>query len=257
MSDKNESSAFAVSIREGRFREGVAALVGQHPTGIERTRNLILELDRLDPTGMKSLRSWCDEPMPPLPIIPEHRGVLEDLAAHEFGHLVAARALGFRTGDVSLVLNSPDGSHTGTVEIFTDEGTPDMATAFDYMQRRVMVHYSGMLAQWEEPLSQSRVIHALQDEGGESDRQKARELIQVMLNIKGDVTDDGPTRAMLGLGMSANILITQNFGVIRALAARFASNIQFYGQTHKWTGAQIESQPEVASIVVPPKAQRT
>jgi hypothetical protein len=115
MSKEQQQISLAAAIRAGQFRDGLAAVVGQHPTGIDRSRKLILELNQIDPIDMASLHEWCAEPMPELPIIPDHRGVLEDLAAHEFGHLIAARALGFKTGDVSLVLNSLDGSHTGSL----------------------------------------------------------------------------------------------------------------------------------------------
>lgn len=256
MNSEQEQVPFASAISAGRFRDGLASIVGVHFAGIGRARKLILELSQLTPTDVASLRMWCAEPMHELSIISDHRGLLEDLAAHEFGHLIAARALGFKTGDVSLVLDSMDGAHTGTVEIFAHEVTSDMPAVMDYLQRRVMVHYAGMLAQWEKPLKPGYAIHAIREEGGESDRQKARELIQVMLNIKGDLTDEGPTRAMGALALSANILITQNFSIIRALAARFAANIQYYGQSYRWTAAEIEAQPELALIVVPQRAQK-
>jgi hypothetical protein len=257
MSTELEMDSLARAVRDRRHRDGLAKIMGQSTTGIVRARQLVLELDQLDPADVASLRAWCAQPMPELSIIPEHRGVLEDLAAHEFGHLVAARALGFKTGDISLVLTSMGGSHTGTIEIIPDEVTPDMATVMDYLQRRAMVHFAGMLAQWPEPLKQGHVVPAIQEERGESDRQKALELIRVMLNIKGDVTDEGHARAMVGLAVSANILVTQNFPIIRALAARFAANIRFYGQTYRWAAAEIEAQPEIASIVVPQRTQKS
>lgn len=80
-------SVLAQAIQNGQYRDGLASIMGQHPTGIDRVRKLILELEQLESTDVAKLLAWCSEPMAELPFIPEHRGVLEDLAQHEFGHL--------------------------------------------------------------------------------------------------------------------------------------------------------------------------
>ncbi len=246
-----EKSQLARAIKENRHRDGLASIMGQNPIGIERTRKLIPELAQLDPEDLANLGAWCAIPTPELTIIPERRDVLEDLAAHEFGHLVAARAFGFNTGEIGIELTSMDGSHIGTVEIEPHIVTSDLAAVMDYLQRRVMVHFAGMLSQWPQLLMARQVFHAIQEEGGESDRQKAFELIRVILNIKGDMTDDGPVREMLRLATKANQLVTHNFTVIRFLASRFAANIQFYGQTHRWTTTEIDIQPEIVFLTAP------
>jgi hypothetical protein len=65
------------------------------------------------------------------------------VAQHEMGHYVIARAMGFRTGDVSIEIIGPIDGHRGAAEVTLPEPAATIDEVRTYLERRVIVLYAG------------------------------------------------------------------------------------------------------------------
>lgn len=242
------SDAFASSIRGGNFRDAVASIVGQNPTGINRTRRLLIEFKKLNSTDQEAISNWAQLPQERLPI-GDQRWYVEAIARHEMAHIVVAKAMGFVTGGATLVLHSPDGSHQGTSLINLECSTSSLNDVSRYLERRIIVLLSGYLAEPEEAHRRKSCAHQIiQEKITESDLQKALELMRVKLNIEGSLQPDAVKIALCVLVKQASEIVEKNFGVISSLAQKFANRIDFYGQRIGWEGREIDEQPEIQRI---------
>lgn len=87
------------------------------------------------------------------------------VAEREMGHYVAARALGFRTGDVSVVLTGPMGDRHGTVAVTLPTAAGSIDQIADYLRRHVIVLFAGAVAETlHHPFCDQR--HGVPDSGG-------------------------------------------------------------------------------------------
>lgn len=120
----------------------------------------------------------------PNPVPEDIRFIALSLLRHEYGHYFAARSLGFQTGAVTLKVFLT-GGHEGTSEVFLDMPLTGVDAILDYLKRRIVMLFSGVVAQhWGGPLLAHR--HAMGDifrDGGESDHEKIMELLTLHLNI--------------------------------------------------------------------------
>ena len=119
-------------------------------------------------------------------LIPEdQRPFVLQKCRHEFGHYVIAKVLGFRTGDLSFRLTSLNGHHVGSSEVMVQTSTPDVPSILAYLERRIVVLYSGAMA--EATSAQDVSMRLAKDifarGGAEGDMVKIEELIAVHLNI--------------------------------------------------------------------------
>jgi hypothetical protein len=225
--------------------------MGENPIGIERTRVLLPLFSRLDAFQQKSLLDWCEAPMPRLRISEfDQRWYVEKLARHEMAHIVAAKALGFRTGDVTLVLNSPDGDHMGTSEVFLETNTSSIEEVVKYLQCRVAVLLAGSIAEAESVDELRRNANRqVRSDGAASDLQKATELITLLLNVQGKFEPEALEQALHQQTLWTVQIVVSNYEVIQALAKRFADRIEFYGQRIGSSESEIDAEPEISQIV--------
>lgn len=242
---------FLAGIDSENYRGALAGVMGQNPVGVERTRTLLPFFNRLEVSRQKSLLDWCETPMSPLRISDFDQGwYVEQLARHEMAHIVVAKALGFRTGDVTLVLKSPDGDHVGTSRVFLEKETLSMEQVVGYLRSRVAILLAGSIAEVESVGELRRSAQGqVRSEGAASDLQKALELITVILNVQGQFEPEALERALDQLTFWAVQIVTPNYDVIQSLAKRVAGRIEFYGQGIGSTASEIDSQPEILKIV--------
>lgn len=246
------SDAFASAIRAGNCRDAVASITGQNPIGINRSKQLLIEFNKLDSSDQEAILDWSQLPPERLPI-KEQRWYVEAIARHEMAHIVVAKAMGFSTGEATLVLHSPDGSHQGTSLIHLERSTPLLVDVSTYLERRIVILLAGSLAEPEEAHERTSYARRLiREKITESDLQKALELIRVKLNIEGSSQPNAIEGALHLLVKQASSIVEANFGVISSLAQKFAARIDFYEQRIGWEGHEIDVQPEIQNIVLRP-----
>lgn len=118
------------------------------------------------------------------------------IAHHEMGHYVVARALGFATGGVTLAVTM-DLRHQGGASINLARSISSMEAMKEHLEARMMVLLAGAMAQTlpSKPTAAKRVntsnaIAILKGEqGAEQDYAKVRELQHLLRNIVYPETD--------------------------------------------------------------------
>ena len=242
---------FVAGIESENYRDALAGVMGQNPVGVERTRTLLPFFNRLEVSLQQSLLDWCEMPMPPLRISDFDQGWhVERLARHEMAHIVVAKALGFRTGDVTLVLKSPDGDHVGTSTVFLEKETSSIEQVIEYLRSRVAILLAGSIAEVESIGELRRSAHRqVRSEGAASDLQKALELLTLLLNVQGKSDPEALERALDQLTSWTVQIVTSNYDVIQSLAKKVAGRIEFYAQRIGSTASEIDAQPEILQVV--------
>lgn len=244
-----DSEDFAAHIQKGDIRNAVAEVMGETPIGIKLSKRLLIEFSLLKPVHQKLMMDWSHSPDMPLPI-GDQKWYVEEIARHELAHIVVAKALGFSTGSVSLVLHSSDGSHQGTSDINLDCQTPSLSEVSAYLDRRVIVLLAGYIAESDDASVRNSCVNSpFTNKNAESDLQKALELIQIKSNIERVSHPNANDKILRSLVLRSSTIVETNFSVISALAQRFADRIEFYEQRIDWEGSEIDNQPEIQHIL--------
>ncbi|PBJ21063.1 hypothetical protein BSF44_37500 [Pseudomonas sp. ACN8] len=118
------------------------------------------------------------------------------IAHHEMGHYVVARALGFETGGVSLTVTK-DLRHQGGASITLVRPISSMEAMKEHLEARMMVLLAGAMAQTlpSKPSAAKRVDKRQAtailkgEQGAEQDYAKVRELQHLLRNILYPDTD--------------------------------------------------------------------
>jgi hypothetical protein len=118
------------------------------------------------------------------------------IAHHEMGHYVVARALGFETGGVTLTVTK-DLRHQGGASITLVRPISSMEAVKEHLEARMMVLLAGAMAQTlpskpaaAKRVDKSKAIAILKGEqGAEQDYAKVRELQHLLRNIVYPDTD--------------------------------------------------------------------
>ncbi|WP_237884649.1 peptidase M41 [Pseudomonas sp. PGPR40] len=118
------------------------------------------------------------------------------IANHEMGHYVVARALGFETGDVTLKVTMVL-THHGGASITLTRSISSIEAMKEHLERRMMVLFAGAMAQTlpakhspEKRVDKSKAAAILKGEfGAEQDYAKIRELRHLLRNIAYPDTD--------------------------------------------------------------------
>ena len=118
------------------------------------------------------------------------------IAQHEMGHYVVARALGFETGGVTLTVTR-DLRHKGGASISLVRPISSMQTMKQYLEARMMVLFAGAMAQTlpsaqarEKRVDKTKAVAILNGAfGAERDDAKIRELRQLLRNLTYPDTD--------------------------------------------------------------------
>ncbi|MET0776169.1 MAG: peptidase M41 [Pseudomonas mandelii] len=118
------------------------------------------------------------------------------IANHEMGHYVVARALGFETGDVSLTVTM-DLRHQAGASITLARSISSIEAMKEHLDARMMVLFAGAMAQSlaskhssGKRIDKSKAAAILKGElGAEQDYAKIRELRHLLRNITYPDTD--------------------------------------------------------------------
>ena len=112
------------------------------------------------------------------------------IAHHEMGHYVVARALGFETGGVTLTVTK-DLRHQGGASITLVRPISSMEAMTEHLEARMMVLLAGAMAQTlpSKPSAEKRVDKRQAtailkgEQGAEQDYAKIRELQHLLRNL--------------------------------------------------------------------------
>jgi hypothetical protein len=187
------------------------------------------------------------------PIDAHQRDWIVPIAQHEVGHYVSARVLGFRTGPISLTVFDFNRAHHATAEITLFCALRDLQSIEDYLERRIIVLYSGALA---ESLSNGQVDNAIATEsltkgGAKSDFDKVRELIQTLRNIRfPDATIEEEVQANLDalanqLWNKAGEIVTADSAIIEGLGRRLAGDLTHTNEKVTLSHDELEGLPVI------------
>lgn len=198
--------------------------------------------------------------------LPSHlKDLARRVAQHEMGHYVVARAMGFRTGDVTIELLGAFDGHRGTAEVTLPIATGSIELVADYLRRRVLVLYAGGVAEalprYGSPSKKVDIDHALEiirnpASGAEQDHAKAKELIHVLRNVTRCATSsDVETQAQLDeldreLFGRAVELVELHVDTILGLAGNLSDRVPAPKTLVVMTAVELENLPAVQKIVV-------
>ncbi|MGF6398173.1 hypothetical protein ABH905_001839 [Pseudomonas frederiksbergensis] len=126
------------------------------------------------------------------------------IANHEMGHYVVARALGFETGDVTLKVTMGL-THHGGASITLTRSISSIDGMKEHLEARIMVLFAGSMAQTlpakqspEKRVDKSKAAAILKGEfGAEQDHAKIRELRYLLRNIAYPDTDPASSDSII------------------------------------------------------------
>lgn len=182
-----------------------------------------------------------------------HRPMICRIGQHETGHYISARILGFKTGSITLTITDLLGGHSAASELVPACVLSGDQSIINYLERRVTVLYSGALAESLSKgiLDNNFALKSIRSGGGLRDYDKARELIQLLRNIKSP-NADMEEEIQLGLDAIDNDLwnraaaiVEAEYMIIEGLGDRLASEIEYVGQTFTLNEADLENLPVI------------
>jgi hypothetical protein len=132
---------------------------------------------------------------------PAIRDHAQQIAHHEMGHYVIARALGFATGGVTLTVTM-DLRHHGGASITLARSISSIDAMKEHLEARMMVLFAGAMAQTlpskkttEKRVDKSKASAILKGElGAEQDYAKIRELRHLLRNLAYPDTDPASSK---------------------------------------------------------------
>lgn len=184
---------------------------------------------------------------------PEYRARMVHVGRHEAGHYVAARVLGFKTGAIEFTMLDLTGAHRASADIFLACPLHDTPSIGDYLERRITVLYAGV---WAESLQNGELDPEIAEQsltsgGGVHDHQKARELIQLLRNIRfPEAKSEEEINAGLAtiyeeLWMRAADIVKADHEMVEGLGCRVVSLATELGEPVGLSEAQLESLPAI------------
>lgn len=130
-------------------------------------------------------------------ILEQLRGEVSEIARHEAAHLVVARSLGFKTGEVRVVANL-GGFADGGSSIELDRRLPALEDVRVYLRDRLAVLYAGAMAETVLMGDVDReAAYRNLETCSKDDFSKIRELLKVLAGIErkdGEEAQDALTR---------------------------------------------------------------
>lgn len=159
-------------------------------------------------------------------------------ARHEAGHHIVAGELGFKQGDIKIVIKKQHPhtccAHAGVI---VDRQTQDVKSIVKYCKDRVQVCFAGVLA---ETLKNGEIelneAFSLFEKSGKSDHEKAKELIKILRNIKYPYTSDLEIIDMQCQKIERMLfcrtynLIIQKQSQINGLANKLISGLKYFNE---------------------------
>lgn len=191
---------------------------------------------------------------PRLPITQQYRSsTCLRIAQHEVGHYIAARIMGFKPGAISITIIDLNGAHDASSELTTANALYDKQSILDFLHRRVVVLYSGVLA---EALTKGSIDEKLAHinlttRGGVRDYDKVRELLQLARNIEYPEAVEEPelqsglTAISKRLWDQAVCLVEEECKIIEGLGLRLAMGVKYTNQPFILSESEIEIAPNI------------
>lgn len=205
---------------------------------------------------------------------PFYRDRFRKIAQHEMGHYVLSRHFGFRTGEVSVRIDTFD-SHQGGAEIEPYASITSLDELQEHLLRRMAILYAGALSENLSPGSPTKKITKADTEaavaliedprsGAYVDHSKIRELRALLRNVRFPDTDLSSDHRILAeleeLDREAWTLaisvIDQHYMLVVSLAALMTDRLIQLRQKVVMTAAELEANPAVRSIE-PVSSQRS
>jgi hypothetical protein len=197
---------------------------------------------------------------------PHLRELARRVAQHEMGHYVAARLLGFRTGDVSLEIIGPINGHRGGADVILAERLLSLEDVRCYLGRRIQVLYAGAFAETLPPrqsptpkkvnIEEATKILETTENGAEQDFAKARELLRLLRNIQyaNNGIDNDSVQKQLDtinneLWQCTVVLVENHADTIIGLAGNLANRVQCTEKKEVLEASYLENIPAVKELV--------
>lgn len=167
-----------------------------------------------------------------------YRPIVKQVAQHEAGHYVVARVLGFKVGEISLMMTDFRGGHEAGSTIGLAMPLRTVEDSIQYLESRIQILYAGALS---EALQNGEIDNALATAslntgGGARDFGKIQELMNLIRNLKSpDAFGEGATRASLSginnelYNRAAEAVMCEK-DIIDGLAARITSDVRSLNQ---------------------------
>jgi hypothetical protein len=192
-----------------------------------------------------------------------HKERARTLAQHEMGHYVLARVMGFGTGEVTLELIGDNG-HKGGSAIFLDQPTNDIEALANYLKRRIIVLFAGVLAETLSPRHDTRNRGVNQSKASEifhspflgavQDNARVSEALMLLRNVQSRTpcSEQEVDREMTEIGnlmwARAISLVEQFEDVIVGVATRLTQDLQVVGPVWSQTISASLSEEDLADM---------
>jgi len=185
--------------------------------------------------------------------IPRHmKELLQRIGQHEVGHWIAAKESGFKTNFLSVKLIDTNGSYEGGSEIILALPTETKKKIVDYLEKRVIILYSGVVAEWlkNDEINIDEAVKSL-TVTAINDSTKVTELCNILRNIThADETDQSKMNETLKL-ISGELwsksldLVIKSKEVIYGLGGRLATEVKSIGKEYRLSKEEIENLPAI------------
>jgi hypothetical protein len=201
-------------------------------------------------------------PNRPAPIPHTLRGAVLEGARHEVGHMIAAKSVGFQTGPITLEVTDIRGGYRGGAEINMPRPLRTTAETMEYLSDRVVVLWAGALAEAfigkksDLETKLKAACECLNNGGGIHDHAKARELINLLRNLrfpdkKTEVEHQKELNAIEQEVWSRAINIVQaKEELISEIAAKLARMVKFTATKYTLSAEDIAAMTDEADICI-------
>jgi len=186
----------------------------------------------------------------PRPLPPHRLDDMAKLAKHEVGHLIAAKIVGFPTGQITIQVDIR-GGFVGGAEITLPRSLRSVDDTKKYLRDRVIVLWAGALSETlHGNMVDQEVACKTLNRPGETDHPKARELVNLLRNLTfpdapAANVQEGLTALERELWSQTIDLVQGEAALILGLAARLAGMVTTTSTLYTLSSVDIARTPDV------------
>ena len=184
------------------------------------------------------------------------RDTIMKVARHEVGHMIAAKAMGFKTGGITIELIDNHGAHKGGAEITLCRPLQPLRTVDDigrFIIDRVVVLWAAALAETarDGKADQEAACACLKTGGGVQDHAKVTELLNLLRNLRHpDTATDEERQAELTsieqeVWARTVAVVEADEPLIAGMAGRVAHLVKMTATTYTLSAAEIDRTPNI------------